>query len=211
MNTLNLLRVIACTCVVLSGIVCTALAQSDPSTAAAEHSTAWFDGGRLTVKAGLSQPVLLNGANVAVTYKTDRLTFEYSHGMWLDYDRVGRTDVERDQNLDLYSPWTTGFGVGYRLPWRFDLRVEVKAHRYRVTPPGDAAFRYTTVSIGPALNYHQPLYKGLGLDATLRFWPNVASTLNNDRHVFTGSDGNRHIHEAHDLGVFPNVSVGYTF
>ncbi|PEN13044.1 hypothetical protein CRI94_10335 [Longibacter salinarum] len=163
------------------------------------------------LKAGLSQPVLLRGANLAIAYTTGRWVFEYSHGLWLSYDRVGRTRTERDQNLDVYSPWTTGFGIGYRLPWRFDLRVELKAHRYEVTPPQGKAFAYTTFSIGPALNYHQPIYRNLGLDLTLRFWPNVASTLENDERVFFGADGAKKTHAAHDLGVFPNASLLYKF
>lgn len=205
------LRFIICTCVLVGAIIAPAKAQSSEPSDETKPTAARLKGGSFALKAGLSQPVLLNGANVAVAYKADRWVLEYSHGMWLRYDRVGRTDTERDQNLDLYSPWTTGFGIGYRLPWRVDIRVEVKAHRYRVTPPGDAPFRYTTFSVGPAINYHQPVYSGLGLDLTVRFWPNVASTLDDDRRTFVDAEGNRLVHKAHDLGVFPNVSLVYTF
>ncbi|HHP7237807.1 hypothetical protein [Longibacter sp.] len=163
------------------------------------------------LKAGLSQPVLLSGANMAISYKTRRWVLEYSHGMGLSYDHIGRTQTERDQNLELNSPWTTGFGVGYRLPWRLDFRVEVKAHRYDVTTPRGESFSYTTFSIGPAINYHQPIYRGLGLDLTIRFWPNVASTLDNDEREYTGDGGTRKIHASHELGVFPNASLTYVF
>lgn len=206
----SLLRYTLCICLLSAATIAPATAQNGPPTAETEH-TSWIKSGNLALKAGLSQPLLLSGANLALAYKTDRWVFEYSHGMWLRYDRVGRTDTERDQDLDLYSPWTTGFGIGYRLPWRVDIRVEVKAHRYRVTPPGNKPFAYTTFSVGPAINYHQPVYNGLGLDLTVRFWPNVATTLNDDRRAFVDSEGKRQTHKAHDLGVFPNASLTYTF
>ena len=167
--------------------------------------------GSFALKAGLSQPVLLSGVNMAISYKTRRWVLEYSHGMWLSYDDIGRTQTERDQNLELNSPWTTGLGIGYRLPWRFDFRVEVKAHRYEVTTPRGESFAYTTFSIGPAINYHQPIYRSLGLDLTIRFWPNVASTLENDEREYTGNGGTRKVHASHDLGVFPNASLTYVF
>lgn len=206
-----LLRFIICICFLILSINSTAIAQSSETTPKTDQSASWLDGENITVKAGLSQPLLLSGVNLAVTYMTDRLVFEYSHGVWLSYDRIGRTDTERNQNLDLYSPWSTGFGIGYRLGLGFDVRVELKAHRYRVTRPVNESFEYTTFSIGPAINFHQPLYKGLGLDLTVRFWPNVASTLQDGQRTFVDAEGQAQIHEAHDLGVFPNVSLGYTF
>lgn len=207
----SLLRSTICICILITATMSTANAQSDAPTAQSEQPTSGLRTGHFALKAGLSQPLLLSGVNLAVAYKTNRWVLEYSHGMWLRYDRVGRTDTERDQNLDLYSPWTTGFGIGYRLPWRVDIRLEVKAHRYRVTPPETASFAYTTFSVGPAINYHQPVYNGLGIDVTARFWPNVATTLDDDQRTFIDPDGNRQTHKAHDLGVFPNVSLIYTF
>lgn len=206
----TLLRFCICICFLGAIPLTTATAQDGTPTTETEQ-TSWITSGDLVLKAGLSQPLLLSGANLALAYKTDRWVFEYSHGMWLSYDRVGRTDTERDQNLDLYSSWSTGFGVGYRLPWRVDVRVEVKAHRYRVTPPGTAPFAYTTFSIGPAINYHQPVYKGLGVDLTVRFWPNVATTLEDNQRAFVDAERERQVHKAHDLGVFPNASLTYTF
>ncbi|WP_141491670.1 hypothetical protein [Longimonas halophila] len=207
----SLLRFSICTCFLIVTVISTATAQRGAASDKTEQMGASLTSGSLALKAGLSQPLLLSGANIAASYKTDRWVVEYSHGMWLSYDRVGRTDAERAQDLDLDSPWTTGFGLGYRLPWRFDLRVEFKAHRYRVTPPGSASFAYTTFSIGPALNYHQPVYNGLGFDLTVRFWPNVTTTIKDDQQAFVDSEGNQQVHNAHDLGVFPNVSLTYTF
>jgi hypothetical protein len=127
-----LLRSVTCICFLVVTIVPSTKAQSGEIAAEKKETSSWLDGGHLSIQAGLFQPLLLSGANLAAAYRTDRLVFEYSHGMWLNYDRVGRTGIKRDQNLDLYNPWTTGFGIGYRLPWRFDIRAEFKAHRYRV-------------------------------------------------------------------------------
>ena len=204
------LRFIVCTFALAMATASIASAQSGSPTAETDQTNSVL-AGNFVLKAGLSQPLLLNGANLALAYKTNRWVFEYSHGMWLQYARVGRTDTERNQNIDLYSPWTTGLSIGYRLPWRFDVRVELKAHRYRATPPGNESFAYTTFSIGPAVNYHQPVYKGIGFDLTIRFWPNVANTLADDQRAFIDRDGKRQVHEAHDLGVFPNASLTYTF
>lgn len=206
-----LLRSIICTCFLVATVVSTVEAQNSEPAAEIEKGPFRGDGGKLTIQAGLFQPLWFSGANLAAAYRAEKWVVEYSHGMWLSYDRVGRADTERDQNLDLYNFWTTGFGIGYRLPWRFDIRAEFKAHRYRVTPPEDASFKYTTFSIGPAVHFHQPLYKNLGLDLTVRFWPNVATTLRGGLRAFIDAGGKIATHKAHDFGVFPNVSLGYTF
>ncbi|MEL6849486.1 MAG: hypothetical protein AAFP92_13275, partial [Bacteroidota bacterium] len=41
-----------------------------------------------TLAFGMSQPLFLNGFNVAINYTTQRWVFEYSHGMNLDYNAL---------------------------------------------------------------------------------------------------------------------------
>jgi len=60
------------------------------------------------------------------------------------------------------------------------------------------------------LGYKAFIYKGLYTDFYLRYWPNVASTLADNKIALQGSDGVV-VHNAHDFGVFANVSIGYAF
>jgi len=163
--------------------------------------------GRLTLLAGLSQPLLLNGVNLAATYFTERWSFEYSHGQWLTYPAA-----IRDENLDrLHSPYSTGFGVGYRFTRAFDVRLEVKANGYEADLPNGEALRYTTFVIGAGAYYRFLLWDRVVIEPSLRFWPNVATTLAGDTHQYQVSDGQTLTHEAHDYGLFGNVSIGWRF
>lgn len=162
--------------------------------------------GRLTVLAGLIQPAFLGGANVAATYFTDRWTFEYSHGMWLKYPEVAR-DAETTSRL--YSPYTTGFGVGYRFTRNFDTRLEFKVHGYEATLVNGENLTYQTYSVGLGAYYRLHLWRGLLLEPSVRWWPNVGSSLPEGRHAFTTVEGQSLTHEAHNLGLFVNVSLGY--
>jgi len=66
--------------------------------------------------AGLNQWLLFGGGNLAVQLKTGRWAFEYSHGQQLQLDRIsiGRTTAERDADVSVTMPWTTGGRVGLR-------------------------------------------------------------------------------------------------
>lgn len=170
-----------------------------------------------TLMAGLIQPLVFEGGNVAVEYKTDTLTFEYSHGWNLNYNAkgdLGLTQEEKDQELEIFQPYTTGFGIGYFMTDMIDIRVELKEHRYEVNPPADKRFAYATTSVGLGV-FHSYYFNrgsdGWQLNSSLRYWPNVYSSLKNDEHTFLDKDGNEQTHKAHDLGVFANVSLGYTF
>ena len=122
------------------------------------------DRGHVTLQAGLIQPALFRGGNVAASYKRGRLVADYSHGFNLDFNAngdVGLRGDQRDQNLDIDVPWTTGFGVGYRITPRLDVRLEGKAHRYEIDPPADAPFAYTTFTVGPGVYYELPVWRRL--------------------------------------------------
>jgi hypothetical protein len=160
---------------------------------------------------GLNQPIVLHGGNVEINYLTRNWVFEYSHGFLLNLSpnrTFTMTQAERDQNLDISLPFSTGGGIGYRFTDNFNLRAEVKAHRYEVNR-GSVSFAYTTWSVGlGAYYYWYPFGKEhFVVTPSLRFWPNVASTLDNGEYRF--ADGQAH--RAHDFSLFANVSVGYRF
>ncbi len=168
---------------------------------------------RFSVMAGLGQWVVFGGGNIATQLKVGRFVFEYSHGQALDYDRLGgfaKSPDERDAGVSLFSPWTTGGGVGFQITPNFHVLVEVKAHRYEVTSnSGTEQLSYTTFSIGPGAFYDVYLYKGLFLQPNVRFWPNVGDTL--EENTLTSSDGTTYEHAPHNLNFFANVNLGYTF
>ena len=167
----------------------------------------------LTVAAGLSQPILFRGANASVTLRRGRFVADYSHGVALDLnasDGAALTQAETDQSLNLDVPWTTGFGVGVRITDRLDVRAEGKAHRFNATPPGGEAIGYTAFSVGPGVYYRIPVWRGLEIEPSIRYWPTVASTLSSDAATFTDASGVVQTHEAHSFGAFANVSVGWS-
>jgi hypothetical protein len=169
---------------------------------------------RMSAMIGLTQWLVLRGGNVALEYKTGRLAFELSHGQGLDLNQLpsmSLTSDERAAGARVYVPWTTGFGVGFRFTEHLHALVEFKAHRYNVSGrERDVEIDYTTFSIGPSVFYSIYLYKGLFLEPNVRFWPNVASTLANNRATIVDSNGTAYEHKAHDFGLFANVNLGWT-
>ncbi len=165
---------------------------------------------RWQLVAGLTQPILMHGGNIEVNYLTKNWVFEYSHGFLLNldvYPGATKTADERGQGLSINLPYSTGGGIGYRITEGFNIRAEFKVHRYDVTR-GAESFAYTTYSIGAGVYYFWlPLGDHLLIVPSLRFWPNVASTLGGNK--FTFADGQTH--QAHDFGLFANVSIGWRF
>ncbi len=207
--------------IVLGAFVFVCLSGASHSAFAADESTSvaptaaspdpWTT--RFSVMTGLGQWIVFGGGNIAAQLKVGRFAFEYSHGQALDYDRLGgfaQTPAERDAGVSVFSPWTTGGGVGFQVTPNFHLLVEVKAHRYEVTSAsGTEQLRYTTFSIGPGAFYDVYLYKGLFVQPAARFWPNVGNTL--EEGTLTSADGTVYVHEPHELNFFVNVNLGYTF
>ena len=164
-------------------------------------------GDGITVAVGLNQPLLFRGANASVTVRRGRWVADYSHGVALDLNAAGGfalTDAEAARGLDIDVPWTTGFGVGVRLTDRLDVRAEGKAHRFEATPSGAETVAYTAFSVGPGVYYRLPLWRGLEVEPSVRYWPTVASTLSRDEAASVGG-------AAHSFDVFANVSVGWSF
>jgi hypothetical protein len=169
---------------------------------------------RPSVMVGLSQWILWGGGNIAGQVKMGRWVVEYSHGQALQFDRAGgfaMTRDEREAGVSVSMPWTTGGGVGFQITPHLHALIELKAHRYEVRgyDPQQVA-KYTSFSVGPGVFYDVYLYKGLFVQPNLRFWPTVLSSY--DGHAtFTRPDGSNYQHERHDLGVFVNVNLGWTF
>jgi|SRR6188768_88426 len=188
---------------------------AEPSGASAAPHPAHGLERKFSVMAGLSQWLLLRGGNLALEYKLSRFAFEVSHGQGLDLNQVGGfalSRAERDTGTLVRVPWTTGFGLGYRITENFHLLVEFKAHRYEVrAAEGKSTVSYTTFSIGPGAFYSIYLSKGLFLQPNVRFWPNIASTLADDRVQLERCDGTSYQHQAHDFGFFANINLGYSF
>jgi hypothetical protein len=127
-----------------------------------------------------------------------------------DLGGFSMTSTERAQDLRIVVPYTTGFGVGLTLLDELWLGVEFKTHRYEVNAPSGPVTSYQTYSVGPVIGYKLFVYKGLFANAYARYWPNVASTLDNSEVALRGANGTVE-HAAHDFNVFANVSIGYAF
>ena len=189
------------------------------TTLAAEPAQAapvpWTQRHQLSAMLGLTQWVLFRGGNVALEYQWKRLALEVSHGQGLDLNQVGGfalTSAERDAGAQIRVPWTTGFGVGFRITQNLHALVELKAHHYEVTGQDSSVkIAYTTFSIGPGLFYTIPIYRGLFLQPNVRYWPNVGSTLSGNEVAIRQPDGTIYEHHTHDFGLFANVNLGYAF
>ena len=181
-----------------------------------EHHFQWTASDAKVPQVGINFGLLqlgLGGFNIAGEIRYRRFWFEYSHGVDLTLNNLPgltMTPTERSENLHIFMPYTTGFGVGLTLLDELWLGVEFKTHRYEVNAPGGPVTSYQTYSIGPVLGYKAFIYKGLFADAYLRYWPNVASSLDGNKVALLGTDGTVE-HSAHDFGVFANVSLGYAF
>jgi hypothetical protein len=164
------------------------------------------------VNFGLLQ-IAEGGFNVAAEVRYRRWWLEYSHGMDLtmnDLGGIGLSSAERSQGIHVFVPYTTGFGVGLTLVDELWLGVEFKTHRYDVNAPGGPVASYQTYSVGPVLGYKAFIWKGLYANAYARYWPNVASSLDDGKLALQGSNGSV-THTAHDFGLFANASIGYAF
>ncbi len=184
---------------------------------------------RFSVVGGLSQ-LLLGGGNVEGTWYTNRLSLAYSHGFNLQLGSGLLAQESQDQQLQLTMPLTTGFGVGYRITPTFDVRLEVKRHRFAMryddqdfSGPTIAEYNTTTVGVGAYYRYypfarHTGVARGLVIIPSVRYWPNVTSSLeNNELGYVNERTGRAEVHKAATQGfpgtggLLANVSIGYTF
>lgn len=194
-----------------------------------------FDPRALSVSAnlGLMQPSLLEGANVEVDVRFRWLVVGYSHGWSLDIDGDLVTGTMRDQGVELHLPTSTGFGIGPSL-WLerarsfVDVRLEGKMHRFEASVV-EAERRtlvasYTTWTLGGGAYWtfmpfarRSDALRGLNAAFSVRWWPNVATSLEDDKVTYVHpTDGRMETHAAANIGIsntplVVNLSVGYVF
>ncbi len=201
-------------------------------TSMAFHSQAqdWKTDKKVNVVFGLTQPLLVKGFNIEGNYIHNRLIFDYSHGVSLDFSESSVTPDLKRQGLAVHMPWTTGFGVGYRIKEWINVRVEPKWHRFEFYYNGETQNAsgqitgYNIFSLGIGLyGHYQPFkyntnfLKGIMIAPSIRFWPTITSTLANDKFSYANKVTNK-TEEIKTLdpgiGFTPfvfNISVGYSF
>jgi hypothetical protein len=189
----------------------------------------WKSEKRINILFGLAQPVLAKGFNIEVNYIHNRFIFDYSHGASLEFSgNLLPNDLKRQQ-IAIHEPWTTGFGIGYRVKEWINVRVEPKWHKFEFFYDGEPQNNiteitsYTTFSLGVGVyGAYQPFKKknnylrGFLIAPSIRFWPTVSSGLENDKFTYLNKKtGSPEEIKTLDPGtgftpwVF-NVSIGYT-
>ncbi|MBC8153545.1 MAG: hypothetical protein H7Z72_11590 [Bacteroidetes bacterium] len=201
-----------------------ASAQDQPSRRTFPYSN------RFTLGGGISQ-LLLGGFNVQGEYTTNRMVFSYSHGFNITLKGQSASLVAQDQQLDEKLTSTLGIGIGYRITPAFDVRVEPKLHFYDVnyngkTEAGSArltSYRTVTLGLGAYYRYYPFRHQSNGLAGivvmpSVRYWPNVGSSLNDNKLTYTSKATNRtETYRAASQGfpgtngLLANVTIGYTF
>jgi hypothetical protein len=185
---------------------------------------------RVSILAGLIQPMVLKGGNVEVTYFTKKVSFDYSHGFKLNMSGGTITGDAKTQKLAYHLPYSTGFGIGYRFTSFLDVRVEPKLHSWEVYYDGEEQNKanliksYKTWSVGLGAYYrYMPFMQkdnwlqGITTSTSLRWWPNVDSSLPSDKFTYHNKFTNKdETLKASSIGIAGsqflfNVSVGYTF
>lgn len=175
---------------------------------------------KINLVAGLSQPFFLKGVNLAMSFTTNRLLFEYSHGMNLDYTDVLNSDYKRNV-LSIRSPYSTGMGFGFRFFSNkiigMDIRAEAKIHAYEVQLSTKHFTQYTNYDLGGGIYWQihpfgnkTKALAGIVLEPSIRYWANVSTSLN-DNYTYKTNDGRTLIHKPYPLNLFANISLGYTF
>lgn len=178
---------------------------------------------------GLNQP-LVGGFNIEGNLFYKRLAFDYSHGVSLNFSNDMLTGNEGSQKLAVHLPYTTGFGVGYRFNDWFNLRAEPKWHRFEMYYEGESQnaqnriTAYNTFSLGLGAYFNirpfknkNNLLKGLMIAPSIRYWPKLASSLENDQFTYQNKiTGQTETIEAMEVGIgntpwIFNISVGYSF
>jgi hypothetical protein len=190
----------------------------------------WKTDKKVNIVFGLTQPLLVKGFNIEGNYIHHRWIADYSHGVSLDFSGASVTPELKRQGLAVHMPYTTGFGIGYRLKEWINIRVEPKWHRFEFYYDGEsqtsnpAVTSYNTFSLGIGIyGHYQPfkkqenLLRGIMIAPSVRFWPTVSSSLDGDSYSYlnriTGKQENIGVLDP-GIGFKPlifNISVGYSF
>lgn len=177
--------------------------------------------GKWTVATGITQPILLDGFNLAVNYNLGKIVLEYSHGVNLEYKDQVLKLAYKDKLLSLKSPYSTGTGLGYKLISKnkigFDIRAEAKVHKYVAELTETETIDYVNFDLGGGAYFQYYPFakrsnalKGIVIEPSIRYWANTASSLKGD-HVYRGENDIDITHKPYPLDLFANISLGYTF
>jgi hypothetical protein len=188
----------------------------------------WKSEKKVNVLFGISQ-ILASGFNIEGNYINKRFIADYSHGVSLDFKDGTVTSDLRRQGLAVHIPYTTGFGIGYRLKEWVNIRIEPKWHRFEFYYENDAQTKanqvttYNTFSLGVGVYGSWLPFKksadflhGMMISPSIRYWPTVHSSQSND---FVYYNRNTMMNEKiktldPGIGFTPwvvNISVGYSF
>ncbi|MES1219425.1 MAG: hypothetical protein ABUT20_28235 [Bacteroidota bacterium] len=199
-------------------------------TALSSSAQEWKNDKKVNILFGLAQPLLGSGFNIEGNYIYHRWIFDYSHGASLDFSGKTVTKDLRRQGVAVHEPYTTGFGIGYRVKEWINVRVEPKWHRFEYYYDGQQQVKaneivsYNTFSLGLGVyGSWQPFkrknnaLKGILISPSIRFWPTVSSSLEGDKFTYFNEKTSQS-EEISTLdagsGFTPlviNVSVGYSF
>ncbi len=182
--------------------------------------------------AGTIQPLLLKGGNFEVDFYTPKLVFNYSHGFSLKLESSTGTTVgqAKDQFVAYYLPYSTGFGVGYRLNKYFDIRFEPKLHKFEAYYDGtdikestNQLADYNTVTLGLGVYFRWKPFekqnnflKGIFTSTSVRYWQNVWSSLDNNEYKYFNTVTNQNeTLKTSNIGIANtpflfNVALGYS-
>jgi hypothetical protein len=169
------------------------------------------------VNFGLVQ-VTLGGFNISAELRYNRLWLAYQHGVGLTLNKASSVGLsklamspeERNQNVHIYVPYSTGFGVGVFIFDELWTGIEFTQTSYEVNAPDGPTSKYQTDSVGLMLGYRYFLTDKIFFNGYLHYWPNVSSTLDGNKVTLQGSNGSVE-HKAHEFGIYPNISIGFLF
>lgn len=190
----------------------------------------WKSEKKVNVVFGLTQPIFAKGFNIEGNYIHKRLIFDYSHGASLDLAGTTVTPDLREQGLAVHLPYTTGFGIGYRLKKWINVRIEPKWHRFEfyyddeTQNSSSQITSYNTMTIGIGVyGHYQPFknktsfLKGIMISPSIRFWPTISSSLEGNSYNYLNKNTGKS-EEIKTLDVGPgftpfiyNISIGYSF
>lgn len=200
------------------------------SIALQSNAQDWKTEKKVNVVFGLIQPIFAKGFNIEGNYIHKRLIFDYSHGASLDLAGTTVTPEMREQGLVVHLPYTTGFGIGYRLKEWINVRIEPKWHRFEFyyddekQNSSNLITAYNTMSIGIGVyGHYQPFknktsfLKGIMISPSIRFWPTISSTLGSDGFTYLNKNTVKNeVIKTLDVGpgfkpFIYNISIGYSF
>jgi hypothetical protein len=179
---------------------------------------------------GLNQPIVEHGFNFELNYWMTHFVIDYSHGFGLEFTGSLVSNEAKAQHVSFNVTNSLGVGFGYRFTKRFNIRIEPKMHMWdmyysnQFKEQAGKITGYNTYTLGLGAYYRWTPFekinnalKGITIDPSIRWWPNVASSLKNNEYAYYNkiTDTNETI-KANNIGIsntpwFANISIGYTF